>query len=417
MSMMMTTRWRLILLCLAAAIALALPAAVARAQDEREPVRVDGRTIFTVGPAPDADARTRADRIENRLQALLDNPESITPATIIGSGAQERAITVSGATIVTVYPVDAEDNLTTMDRLAVDWVNLIDQTLQEGVERRRAGGGTVRVLIESGLASLVESVQTVLPSFLAALLVILAFGLLAGLVKRLLDRLLPHLRGNVTTKNLIGQMIYYTIWILGIVVAVSAMGFDPQALATAIGLTSVALGFALKDVLSNFISGLLLLVMRPFHLGDQIIVGDTEGAVEGIELRATRIRTYDGRVVLVPNAEIFTSRLTNNTASPLRRGSVVVRLSYDADLRRAAQVMLDAARASAGVLEEPPPSILLSELEPTVVAVEVRFWTDSRRSDFLAARSRVSEAVVGQLRDAGIPLPDPAAVKIITNDE
>jgi small-conductance mechanosensitive channel len=272
----------------------------------------------------------------------------------------------------------------------------------------------VRVLIESALAGLVESIQTVLPRFLAAVLVIFAFGLAAWVVKRLLNRLLPNLRGSETTKHLIVQLIFYALWVLGIVVAVSAMGFDPQALATAIGLTSVALGFAMGDILSNLVSGLLLLIMRPFRLGDQIIVGDTEGAVEGIELRATRIRTYDGRVVLVPNAEIFTSRLTNNTASPLRRGSVIVRLGYDTDLRRAAELMLDAASATQGVLDEPPPSILLSELEPTTVAVEVRFWTDSRRSDFLAARSRVNEAVVARLREAGIPLPDPAAVKIVT---
>ncbi len=199
--------------------------------------------------------------------------------------------------------------------------------------------------------------------------------------------------------------------------AVSALGFDPQALATAIGLTSVALGFALKDVLSNFVSGLLLLLMRPFKLGDQIVVGETEGAVEGIELRVTRIRTYDGRVVLVPNGELFTSRVTNNTAAPVRRASVMLFLTYKDDLPRAMTLALEAAQGTDGVLHEPPPSILISDLELMDVALELRFWTDSRRSDFLATRSRVSEAAVTSLRAAGVGLPDPAKTTIVIDHD
>ncbi len=79
-----------------------------------------------------------------------------------------------------------------------------------------------------------------------------------------------------------------------------------ESVATVLGLGSVAIGFALKDILSNLVSGVLLLVMRPFEIGDQIVIGETERTVEQIELRATQIRTYDGRLVLVPNGEAFT---------------------------------------------------------------------------------------------------------------
>lgn len=395
-------------------IAILAFAGAARAQDKREPVHVDGRTIFSVGPIGDLDAATRADRVEGRLAALLDNPDAIAPAAVVTTGPNERSITIAGTTIATVTEADAEDNLTTLDALAAEWAAIIDQALSDAIKRRERGGGPVLVLMEGAFAGLLESIKSVLPRFLAALLVLVAFGLLAWLVRRALRWLSPNLRGSDTSKTLFKQLVFYSIWALGIVVAVSALGFDPQALATAIGLTSVALGFALKDVLSNLISGLLLLIMRPFHLGDQIIVGDTEGAVERIELRATRIRTYDGRVVLVPNAELFTSRVTNNTAAPVRRGSVFIRLGYDAELRRAAELVLAATRVTAGVLDEPPPSILLSELEPMVVAIEVRFWTDSRRGDFVATRSRVNEAVVDALKRGGVPLPDPAVIRLVT---
>src|SRR5690606_22039946 len=139
-------------------------------------------------------------------------------------------------------------------------------------------------------------------------------------VRALMKKVVRRLANDLTVENLVRQVSYYAVWVLGIIVAASAFGLEPSTLATGLGLTSLALGFALKDILSNFVSGLLILTLRPFQLGDQIIIGETEGSVERIELRATQIRTYDGRRVLVPNAETFTSRVTNNTAAPIRRG-------------------------------------------------------------------------------------------------
>lgn len=110
--------------------------------------------------------------------------------------------------------------------------------------------------------------------------------------------------------------------------------------------------------------------------------------------------------MLVPNADVFTSRLTNNTASPIRRARVQCFLGYDADLRRAMEVMREAAAGTGGVLEEPRVGVRVSELGQDDIVPEVRFWTDSRRSDFVATRSAVRVAVVAGMRLAGIPLPD-----------
>lgn len=398
-------------------LALLLFAAPAAAQDERAPVRLDGRTVIRVGPIDDLTAEARAARVEGRLEALLENPDAIPPVVVETTGPRERVITAGDTTLITVTTDDAEDNAVSLDELADEWAAALDTALREAAERRRSDVGAFFVLIESAFARLLESVRTILPRALAAVLVLLLFGLIATLVRRLLRLLFGRVETDATSRNLIKQLVYYGIWALGIIVAVSAMGFDPQALATAVGLTSVALGFAMKDVLSNFISGLLLLLMRPFEIGDQIVVGPTEGVVERIELRATRIHTYDGRVVLVPNAELFTSRVTNNTAAPIRRDSVTIGLAYDADLPAAMSAALAAAQTAAGVLEEPPPSILVRDLGTTSIALELRFWTDSRRADFLATRSRVNEAVVAALRDADVALPEPGATTVVVSSE
>jgi small-conductance mechanosensitive channel len=210
-----------------------------------------------------------------------------------------------------------------------------------------------------------------------------------------------------TARFVVQQFAYYAVWAVGFMVMFTAVGLDPQAVVTGLGLTGVALGFALKDILSNLVSGMLVLLMRTFEIGDQIVVGPTEGTVERIELRATHIRTYDGRLVLVPNAEVFTSRVTNNTESPSRRATVDIHLDYQADVPRAMSVVLEAMRAVSGVDAEPAPSMRLRELTANGLHLEARFWTDSQRTDYMNTAAAVRLAAVRALKEAGISLPNP----------
>lgn len=150
---------------------------------------------------------------------------------------------------------------------------------------------------------------------------------------------------------------------------------------------------------------MLILILRPFELGDQIIIGETEGSVERIELRATLIRTYDGRVVSVPNAETFTFRVTNNTASPVRRAAIRIYVDYEINLADCGAMPMNAAKAVEEVLADPAPSVRLISFEKDGVVLDLRFWTDSRRSDFVATTSKVRLTVIEHLRKAGIALP------------
>ena len=206
---------------------------------------------------------------------------------------------------------------------------------------------------------------------------------------------------------LVSHVSYYFVWAIGVLVVLDALGTNFASVVTALGLGGVAVGFALKDILSNLISGILILAMRPFEIGDQIVIGETEGTVEQIELRATHIRTYDGRLVLVPNGEVFTSRVTNNTASPLRRASVHIFLGYKEDVGRALPVILDAVKSVPGVTDTPAPSIRLRELGPVSVELDARFWADSHRANLIDTASAARVAILQALKGAGITLPDP----------
>lgn len=400
----------------AALFAIVLFAAPVFAQNEAVTVRVDGRALFRVGAAGETNASTRAAQIERRLTTLLQNPQAIAPV-VVQAQNDTRLITVAAVPVVTVTTADAQENLTDVDALAAQWSQSINTALTRGRENRETRLGRfsseIQASVESAFARLLESAITIVPRFIAALLVIGLFWAFAAGVRWLMRIIFRRIIEDLTVENLIKQVAYYAVWALGLIVAADALGFDPQTVITGLGLTGLALGFALKDIISNFISGILILILRPFELGDQIVVGDTEGSVERIELRATQIRAYDGRVVLVPNADVFTSRITNNTANPVRRGSVEMFIGYDADLRTAIKIMETAAQTAEGTLDEPKASVRIRELGADDIVLDVRFWTDSRRADFIATTSNVRENVIKELKEAKIGLPNPAERKLV----
>ena len=382
------------------------------AQDERVTVRVDGRAVFRVGAAGEQDAGVRARAIERRIQTLLQNPDAITPARVEASTTNpaDRIVTVASVPVVTVTEADAQENLIAVDALAAQWAEAVNQSLMRGREDRVSAWGGFRAevtaSVRTAFARLLESAITIIPRVFAAMLVILLFGGIALSVRWLVRVTFHRIIKDLTVENLVKQLAYYTVWALGAIVAAAALGFDPQTVVTGLGLTSLALGFALKDIISNFISGILLLALRPFQIGDQIVVGDTEGSVERIELRATQIKTYDGRTALVPNAEVFTSRVINNTASPERGGSVELFLDYNCDLRKALAIIAEATRATPGVLETPSPTVRVRALTENAMHLEALFRTDSRRADFMATASAIRHNAINKLKEAGIALPD-----------
>ncbi|MFW5655242.1 MAG: mechanosensitive ion channel family protein [Roseicyclus sp.] len=388
-----------------------LCAGAAAAQDAQSTVRLDGRSLFRVSATEDLAAEERAARVEARLASLLET-ESALPPAVAEPSPEGWTVTVAGVPVASVTEADAQDSLTSPGALARQWADAVDRELARARGQRLGWGGRfvaeTRGAVQTAFARIGESAVRTLPRVFAAILVVGFFVVLAGLVLRALRGVFRRTIDDLTFENLVKQLAYYSIILLGVIVAAGALGVTPQGLVAGLGLTGLVLGFALKDILSNFVSGLLILMLRPFKIGDQIVVGETEGAVERIELRATQIRTYDGRVALVPNAEVFTSRIVNNTADPIRRGTVEMTLGYDTDLAALLPIIRETVQVTEGVLERPV-TVRIEELGSGGVLMVVGFWTDSRRSDFKDSASAVRLGIVSAMRSAGVPLPRPEA--------
>jgi small-conductance mechanosensitive channel len=225
----------------------------------------------------------------------------------------------------------------------------------------------------------------------------------------------PHTR-NVGL--VLGRLAQGLVILLGLLVALSIAlpDFGAGQLIEVLGISSVAIGFAFRDILQNFLAGILLLLTEPFGIGDQIIVNDFEGTIEDIQARATMIKTYDGRRVVIPNADLFTESVIVNTAFPIRRSEYDVRIGYGDDIVRAKQLIVEAIRSADGVLKEPQPESLGLDLAPSCVQIRARWWTKSRRVEVLAGQDQVITAIKIKLFENGIDIPLPTQ-QILFHDQ
>ncbi|HLL15436.1 MAG TPA: mechanosensitive ion channel domain-containing protein [Pyrinomonadaceae bacterium] len=158
-----------------------------------------------------------------------------------------------------------------------------------------------------------HSLLRALPGMFRGVLVFLVFWIVAGAGRRIIALTAPRVRADTGVVLLLSRIYYYGILIFGMITALGAAGMNVSALVTGLGLTGFALGFALKDVLSNLLSGIMLLLYRPFNIGDRIRMGEYEGMIETIRMRDTLVRAPDGRLIVIPNTKLITEVVVNYT--------------------------------------------------------------------------------------------------------
>ncbi len=180
---------------------------------------------------------------------------------------------------------------------------------------------------------------------------------------------------------------------------------QPVNVLGSLGFFSIAVGFAFRDILENLLAGILLLFRSPFRMGDEVDIEGTRGTVVEINLRETVLRTYEGRKVLIPNATVYKNQLVVQTAYGAIRTEAVVGIAYESDVDRAHRVVLDVLRGLDEVLAEPAPLVLVGELGPSTVDLQVLFWTAPQQALVLQARDRVLTQIKVALDEAGIEMP------------
>lgn len=263
------------------------------------------------------------------------------------------------------------------------------------------------------LDNMIDSTLSRLPHLAIAILVFAVFFILAKVVRSFIRSTTAE-RESANVGKVLGRLAQWVLIFVGLMVAVAviAPSVTPAKLLTTLGVGGVAIGFAFKDILQNFMAGILILLREPFSVGDQIVSGDHEGTVESIETRATIIKTYDGQRVVIPNSQIYTNPVVVKTAHDTHRSQYDVGIGYGDDLREAAKVMLKAIENSDGVLSEPAPEILAVELAGSSVNLRARWWSKSDRASVVKTSHEVISNIKEALDEAHIDMPYPTTVQL-----
>lgn len=247
-----------------------------------------------------------------------------------------------------------------------------------------------------------RQVMGAVPFLLKGLLVFVIFFIIARVGERIIRLTAPRVRADTGVVLLLSRVYYYSVLAFGSITALQAAGLDLLPMITGLGLTGFALGFALKDVLSNLLSGIMLLIYRPFNIGDQIATSGFEGTILTIRMRDTVLQAHDGRLIIIPNTKLITEVVVNNSTAQLVRESVEINLAPTVNLGEARNLLARAMNELTAIGGRIEPSVIIKGTNDHAPQLEGRFWYDPRQINPKIIRDEVAQAIKRAFDKAGI---------------
>jgi small conductance mechanosensitive channel len=255
-----------------------------------------------------------------------------------------------------------------------------------------------------------DAVAAMLPNVIAALLILILFWFVARITRRVLARTLRRVSPQTVVSNLLATLGAITVFTVGLLVALGVLRLDKTvtSLLAGAGVMGLALGFAFQSIAANFLSGILISVRHPFTVGDLVETNDYLGHVAEINLRATVLRTLDGKLVYLPNRDVLEKAIVNLTATGVRRVELKVGVSYGEDLEKVRDVTLEALRGVERRVREREPELYFEEFGDSSINFTFRFWIPFRdQPDYLTALSEAIVRVKAAYNRENITIPFP----------
>lgn len=242
---------------------------------------------------------------------------------------------------------------------------------------------------------------------IAGAFAVLVIGLLlAGIISTWVERAMTRSpRFEPTVANFLSNLVKYALWALVLVTVLAQFGVETTSILAALGGMALAIGLALQGTLSNVASGVMILVQKPFKVGEAINAGSIMGTVQQIGLFTTELKQPDGLFVMVPNTELWNQAIVNLHRHPTRRFELIVGIGYGDSMDEARKELMALAEADARVLEDPAPLAFVNSLDDSSVGIGLRVWCNT--ADYLALSWDLTEAVKGRFDEVGISIPFP----------
>lgn len=242
---------------------------------------------------------------------------------------------------------------------------------------------------------------------IAGAFAVLVIGLIiASIVSRWVDRAMTRSkRFDPTVAQFLSSVVKYALWALVLVTVLAQFGVETTSILAALGGMALAVGLALQGTLSNVASGVMILVQKPFKIGEGITTGSVTGTVQNIGLFTTELKQFDGLFVMVPNSELWNQAIVNLHRHPTRRFELIVGIGYDDSMEQARKALLDLAEADERVLNDPAPQAFVNSLDDSSVGIGLRVWCTT--ADYLGLSWDLTEAAKARFDAIGITIPFP----------
>jgi small conductance mechanosensitive channel len=242
-------------------------------------------------------------------------------------------------------------------------------------------------------------------NLISALVVFILGRWLAKLVVKALSNVMKRAKVDETLVNFLGNVFYVALLVVVIIAALDRLGINTTSVLAVFATAGLAIGLALKDSLSNFAAGVMLIIFKPFRVGDFVEAGGSAGTVEEIRIFSTIMRTPDNREITIPNGQIYSGTIINVTARDTRRIDLVFGIGYGDDLSKARQLIWEVINSDERILKDPEPAVALAELADSSVNIAVRPWV--KTSEYWAVRSDILEKVKQAFDNNNISIPFP----------
>ena len=289
-------------------------------------------------------------------------------------------------------------------------MNEVAQTAQDTVEE--VAQTTQNTVDEVGrLTSYIQENIPVFISFglkvLFAILIFCVGRILIKWIRKIVGKSLERSNVDKGVEQFVDSMLKFSLYFVLIFMIATKFGVDTASVAAVIASAGVALGLALQGSLSNFAGGVLILILKPFKVGDYIIedTNKNEGTVKEIQIFYTKLTTVDNRTIVIPNGMLTNNSLTNVTEKDERQLDLRIGIAYHADLRKAKGILEKLLREDAAVLKDDQMNVFVAELSDSAVVLGVRAWV--KNSEFWPAKWRMLENIKLELEDNGIEIPYP----------
>ena len=242
---------------------------------------------------------------------------------------------------------------------------------------------------------------------IAGAFAVLVVGLIvAKLVSGWVERALTKSpRFEPTVANFLSNLVKYALWALVLITVLGQFGVETTSILAALGGMALAIGLALQGTLSNVASGVMILVQKPFKVGEAINAGSITGIVQQIGLFTTELKQFDGLFVMVPNSELWNQAIVNFHRHPIRRFELLVGIGYGDSMEQARDELLALAAADERVLDDPEPQAFVNSLDDSSVGIGLRVWCNT--ADFVAVGWDLTAAAKARFDDVGISIPFP----------